>query len=555
MAMDSRSTGPHSSPRILFSSPCKPLGPRYGDAFSCSANGAFQLTWAQEGFRSEDMMWHWGLDLIAENLRAPSVVLQFPTRRRFIRELEHGYDYVGLTLNLCTLHVARWMCAAVRRVSPRSKIILGGYGTILPDEELVGDDGLPLGDLICRGEGISFMRCLLGEPDGPVRHPRMAIDRKVFSVPLREKTGIVFSSVGCPNGCDFCVTSQYFRKRRISFFPSGRDMFRSMEDHAAADPAVSSFSILDEDFLVDEARGREFLEEARRGGRLHDAMIFTSLRALSRFTAEEIASMGVSRIWIGFEAEGSGYPKLSGRPYAEQVAALRAVGVSVVASMIIGYDYQDRGIIEAEFRRLCAARPSAIQILLFSPCHGTEAWSRLDGQGRILDSVRKAYRRHDGFTELFRHPHFRPGELEALAKELSRREFREMGPSMFRLFAAHHEGWRNLKDSPDAVLRERARASGIRLKRCLTLYPAGMVWAPSRAVRSRIRAEFAEMKADFGPLSLAQRLAAAVLILLYPWTRWRFAAERFTQPSAQRREYSGNGQSHRTRYQLVPGIR
>src|SRR5512136_1771563 len=126
MAMESRSAGLYSSPRILFASPCKPLGPRYGDAFSCSANGAFQLTWAQEGFRSEDMMWHWGLDLIAANLRAPSVVLQFPPRRRFIRELRRGYDYVGITFNLCTLHVARWMCAAVRSVSPRTKIILGG---------------------------------------------------------------------------------------------------------------------------------------------------------------------------------------------------------------------------------------------------------------------------------------------------------------------------------------------------------------------------------------------------------------------------------------------
>jgi hypothetical protein len=56
-------------------------------------------------------------------------------------------------------------------------------------------------------------------------------------------------------------------------------------------------------------------------------------------------------------------------------------------------------------------------------------------------------------------------------------------------------------------------------------------------VRNRIRAEFEEMKADFGPLSFAQRLAAAVLVLLYPWTRWRFAAELFTQPATLRRTH------------------
>ena len=525
-----------AGPRILFSSPCKPFGPRYGDAFSCSANGAFQLTWAQEGFRSEDIMWHWGLDLIAENLKHPSVVLQFPTRRRFIRELSRGFDYVGLTFNLCTLHVIRWMCGAVRRESPRSRIILGGYGTILPDEDLTGDEGRPLGDFVCRGEGIDYMRRLLGEADEPIRHPRVAIERKVFSVPLKEKTGIVFSSVGCPNGCDFCVTSRYFEKRKVSFFPTGKDVFRSMEEHAASDPSVTSFSILDEDFLVDEPRARDFLEAAKKNGGLHDAMIFASLRSLSRFSAEEIAAMGVSRIWIGFEAEKAGYPKLRGRAYAEEVAALRAVGVSVVASMIIGYDYQDRLTIEAEFERLCAARPSAIQILLFSPCYGTEAWGRLDGEGRIPAAIRKAYRRHDGFTELYRHPGFAPGELEALQKKLSRREFRELGPSAFRLLAAHHEGWRNLRASPDAVLRERARRSGLRLKRSLVLFPAGILFSPSKKVRERIRAEYEAMKADFGGLSFGRRLAAAVLILLYPWTRWRFAAERFTQPKTIRRE-------------------
>src|SRR5512134_349795 len=104
--------------RVLFSSPTGPLGPRHGDAFSCSANGALQLTWAQGVFRAEDLMWHWGLDLIAENLRARSVVLQFPTWRDFAREVRRGYEWVGLSCNVCTLPRVRRMAAEVRRASP-----------------------------------------------------------------------------------------------------------------------------------------------------------------------------------------------------------------------------------------------------------------------------------------------------------------------------------------------------------------------------------------------------------------------------------------------------
>ena len=527
------------TPGILFSSPCRPFGPRQGDAFSCSANGAFQLTWAQEGFRSEDAMWHWGLDLMAENLQTPSIVLQFPTRARFLREVTRGYRYVGITFNLCTLHIARWMCGEVRRVSPASTIILGGYGTILPDEDLRGEDGRPLADEVCREEGIRFMRRLLGEEEATFRHPRISIRRKVFSVPLKEKTGMALASVGCPNGCDFCITSRYFKKQRIPFFPTGAELHRHMEEQAAADPSITSFSILDEDFLVDEAYARSFLQAARARGTVRDVMVFASLRSLSRFTPMEIADMGVSRIWIGFEAERAGYAKLRGRGYAEEVAALSAVGVSVVASMIIGYDYQDRAIIEEEFRRLCAAGPSVIQILLFSPCYGTEAWNRLEGDGRILPEIRRDYRRHDGFVELYRHPRFAPGGLESLQRELSRREFTELGPSMFRLLAVHHAGWRALKDSADPAVRERMAASGRRLKRSMALYPAGIMFAPSRRVREKLRAQYALMKTDFGRPSPGSLISAMLLIVLHAWTRWRFSAERFTQPGTIRTEYRG----------------
>jgi len=72
----------------------------------------------------------------------------------------------------------------IRNCSPRSKIVLGGYGTVLPDDVLA-----PFGDFICREEGISFMRRLLGEhPDRPIRHPYAPIESpRVFSYPLNTK--------------------------------------------------------------------------------------------------------------------------------------------------------------------------------------------------------------------------------------------------------------------------------------------------------------------------------------------------------------------------------
>ena len=57
------------------------------------------------------------------------------------------------------------MCRLVKERSPGSKIILGGYGTMLPECDQYGD-------YVCREEGVSFMRRLLEEAhrDEPKKH-------------------------------------------------------------------------------------------------------------------------------------------------------------------------------------------------------------------------------------------------------------------------------------------------------------------------------------------------------------------------------------------------
>jgi radical SAM superfamily enzyme YgiQ (UPF0313 family) len=524
-----------SGKTLLLSSPVRPFGMRFGDAFSCGPNAVRQLTWAQDGFQSEDLMWHWGLDLIARNLRTPATVLQYPTLRQFVRELKRGYDYVGLSFNPSTFHKVRPMAAAVRKHAPRSKIILGGYGTVLPDEQLA-----PWCDHICREEGISFMRHLLNEPDDGFRHPVVAVDRRVLSVRTGERTGIIFSALGCPYGCDFCVTSHFWGKRHIQYLKTGEAVLKAMLDARREDPRITSFAIMDEDFLVDRRRACEFLECVRKAGEFLDIMVFSSVKSVSQFEPAEIAEMGISRIWIGFEALNATYPKLQGRPFGPLVAALREYGISVVASMIVGYDHQTRAIVDEELRALTAARPTAVQIMLLSPCVGTPAWDRLEEQRRIDPELRQDYRLHDGYSLLFRHPHMSRSETERLVGELYRREYKTLGPSLFRFIAVQLEGYKHLKGSANPALRKRADACLRRLRRGRMVLPLGLRFAPSGEARERIRTLHAELDQELGPSSTGQRLSAHLLTLLYLWTRMRFRRELFTQPAFMRIEY-GHG--------------
>jgi hypothetical protein len=519
--------------RVLLASPIRPFGRKHGDAFSCGTNAAFQLTWAQDGFRAEDVMWHWGLDLIAANLRTPCTVLHYPSYSEFVREVKAGYDYVGISFNLCTLPKLRRMVSAVREHAPRTKIVLGGYGTVLPDHETE-----KLGDHVCRGEGIAYMQRLLGEKPLEFAHPCLAFDRRFLSLRIGERTGIIFSSVGCPNGCEFCVTSHYFNRRQVPFLPTGGAIFDTMAQIHSLDPGVTSFAIMDEDFLVDARRGRELLRRVRAEGCFFDIMVFSSVRSLSQFTPQEVAEMGISRIWIGFESLEADYPKLRGRPFYELVQDLKSYGVSVVTSMIIGYDYQDAGIIDDEFRVLLGARPTAVQVLLFSPCMGTPAWDRLEREGRLRGDVRSDYALHDGYTLLYEHPSLSRGELESLLRTLCLREYRALGPSVFRFLETLLTGYLNLRLSTNPLLRRRAESFRTRLRRALPLFAPGIVFAPNRQVRAAIVGLRRQIVDAVGAPRFGQRAAGALLLPFFLWSRFRFRHELAMQPATVRREYS-----------------
>ena len=157
---------------------CRPLGPKYGDASSVGYELLYrQVTRAQGIFSPRTVNIQFSLEYIAENLDAPTVVLQYPSKREFIRELKKGYDYVGISFLMAIFHKVKEMVALIRQYAPNTKIVLGGYGTVLNDEVLK-----PYADYICREEGVGFMRRLLGEPEIPMpyKHPLIVSWLKVF---------------------------------------------------------------------------------------------------------------------------------------------------------------------------------------------------------------------------------------------------------------------------------------------------------------------------------------------------------------------------------------
>ncbi|MEK7288194.1 MAG: hypothetical protein AAB091_06515 [Elusimicrobiota bacterium] len=526
-----------SNKRVLLTSVCRPIGPRYGDATSVGYELLFgQVTREQGIFSPRVCHVLFSLDYIAENLEAPSVVLQYPSRREFIRELKKGYDYIGVSFVLALFHRAKETVALIRKYSPSSKIILGGYGTVLSDEVLK-----PYADYICREEGVGFMRRLLGESELPLpyKHPMVISRLKVFSFPA-SKTGMIFAGLGCPNGCDFCCTSHFFKRKHIRLLPTGQDIYNVIERYLALDPSMV-FSILDEDFLLNKKRATEFRECVLRGGRPLSIFAFSSVRAISQYTTEEILEMGIDGLWVGYEGKRSGFAKQQGRLIEEIFRELRESGITVLASMIVGFPYQNEQIIREELDGLLSLKPSLAQFLIYNPILGTPFYERVMSEGLLhkdfADDREEYYRKCTGFVSMVRHPHLGPGQIEALQRRCFEEDFARLGPSIYRVMETWLLGYDRLKGSDNPFLRKKARMMAGDLRKTYPIFLAGRLLGPNKAVRQWISRLEERVHQSLGRPVFLERFASVAAIVAALWTGLKLRLHLFEHPKLSRNVY------------------
>jgi hypothetical protein len=496
--------------KLLLSTVCRPFGgPGEGDSVGAELFHA-QVTRAQGIFSLRQVIRGWGLDYIAENIRTPSVVLHYPSEREFTKELRKGgYTHVGINFVVSTFHKVRRMASLIRRHAPGARIILGGYGTVLSDEEL-----RPWSDDICREEGIAFMRHVLGEEEGgEIRHPYAPIESpRVISFGYPTKIAHVTGGLGCPNGCDFCCTSHFFKRRHIPFAKSGHELheaLRSMEERARkAKDTLSGFIIIDEDFFLHESRAREFLECVRKGQEDRSIMAFGSIKGLSQFSADDIAEMGFDTIWTAFEGEKAGYDKMKGVPIEELYSSLKLRGVAILSSMIVGFTYQDRDQVMKEFNRLMSLGPTLTQILIYFAFPGTPLHERVKRENLHLPQYRDNpdLRRFDGFSMHFEHPSFTAQSLESLQRELYRKEYELLGPSIVRIARIWLESCRYLRGSSRPILRKRGERKAISLRGLLPAVYAASKMGPTSERRDEAGELFGEVIRELGPMTAVEKL-------------------------------------------------
>ena len=401
-----------------------------------------------------------GIRLIQANISAPCTVIDFPTLEIFERELtSHPYDVVGISSIVANVGKVKKMCEVTRARSPHSKIVVGGHVAAIP-----GLEGMVDADHVVKGEGVEWMRRLLGEDtEAPIRHPAVSssFGLRFMGLPLPTpramRPAVVAPSVGCPMGCDFCCTSAFFggKGKVHNFFKDGDELFDAL---CAIDAQLhaSAFFLLDENFLLNRERAMRLLSRMRARNKSWALYVFSSANAIAQYSMETLVELGVSWIWLGLESPGSDYKKLENTDTVELVQDLHAHGITTIGSSIIGLPHHTAENVRSEIEHAISHETDFHQFMLYTPMPGTPLHEKSVRENALLADVPYADI-HGQFKLNFQHPKIARDESKVLLDWAFRRDYERNGPSVFRLFKTMLAGWQRYSHHPDPRVRRRFR--------------------------------------------------------------------------------------------------
>jgi hypothetical protein len=532
-----------ASPQILLMSEHAPV-PMYDDGEYSFDYYSSRLTKGQGPWVFESSPFFFPTHLLGKNLGVATRVLDFPTLDELEAELRRRfYPVVAISFQTIATLKVQSMCRIVRRVSPRSKIVLGGFGIATLDRR-EPDGSHPLDGLYdhaCQGEGVRFMRRLLGED------PEASFD---LALPVQYiyPVGLWFSRIqvvpmvvgfGCVQRCDFCATSAFYGGTSIPIATADQlveQVARAYREH----PRVQAIPLFEEDFLADSARARRLAElvqscpDIPRGAA--PFTIFANAASVLEYEPAELVRMGIRHMWIGAESKFAKYPKLQDLDLKKLYDTLYDHGIGLTGSFIIGFDHQSPANLQEDLDWFASLNPTTTQVAVLAASPGTAVARTMGQQGRLADVP---WEDSHLYTESVLFKNFAPGEATEWRRRAHRMLFERLGPSLLRMWVVWLRGYRTLRGSGDPALR--ARAEGLRkdLRRTLPAVFAVRDLAPNAGVMALAVEALEGYEREVGPIEAKHRLLGwgATVWMAARWFRFHVLGKPLRQPVPQRVTY------------------
>jgi len=450
-----------------------------------------------------------GLYFLAENVDASVTVLDFPSRRRFEREVARGnYDIIGISFIAPNFLKAREMARVVRELSPNTIIVLGGHGAAIEGIEKKIDC-----DHVVKGEGIRWLRSFLGQdPDAPIVHPTLPSTerQRIFGIPVPGPTsGLLVPGVGCVNACKFCSTSHFFGKAYTPYLATGAEVFETAS-RIADERGANEFFVMDENFLKDRTRAVELLQLQEQNERFFTLQVFSSAEAVTALSVEQLVRLGVEFIWLGVESSTSqgNFEKNAGIDPNALTKELRDYGIHVLASGILCQEHHTPDNIQAEIDFLVGLEADFVQFMLLTPLPTTRLYREHQARGLLRDEL-PLEDWHGQRHLAYRHPHFADHEPGEWIDRAFAADYRVNSSSMYRVVETAWRGYQTLttRGYDDPCWRARLETRRMKL----------VAWAPMLPVIERLAVNEVERQR-------ARALRSAIEAAIPETTRFRARA-------------------------------
>lgn len=474
----------------------------------------------------------YGLFLIAENIDIDCTVLDFPRWKGFTQELKNGYTHVGISFVGPNVLKAKRMAEYVRKHHPEMQIILGGFGTLLPDIKEI----LPY-DHLSDADGVAWFRNFFHKQiyHDQLKHPLFRMPPyTLYGYSAKMKSSVIIPGLGCVNHCDFCATSAFFQGY-IPILKTGKDLYNFCE-RAEKEIGATGFFILDENFLKNRTRAIEFLDLLTTNQKNYGFDLFSSMETIQALGVDFLIRLGVRTLWIGVESEKKVFPKNTNINKSKIVSELQENGIHVIASMILFLDHHTPEGLQKDIDWAIGLNSDYIQFMNYTACPTTPLYLRLK-KAKLLDATIPYEELHGSGKINFRHPHFSdPVNYEEILRKAYLQKYHAHGPSNLNVALTALKGyikiareaeqrkeqnyvWNKqlLKYEPAEKAEEdifmQLRLEKMR-RRCLRyqklLYPV-YLFAPNKNSRKKAKNAMTLYRQAFGPLTLKEKLFTGFL--------------------------------------------
>jgi radical SAM superfamily enzyme YgiQ (UPF0313 family) len=297
-----------------------------------------------------------------------------------------GADIVGISAMTCDAPRAYQLAqmAQARKIT----VVLGGYHpTFMPEEAARHADAVVRGfaetawPQLLRDFARGAMKPLYESAweaafaSGAWVPRRDLLRRRAYSTANTLET-----SRGCANQCSFCIVPPMHRKRYVQ---RQIERIRADIDSMPAGP----IALLDPNPLESSASAAELLP-ILAGRKWLAAASMKS--AANRTWIKTARANGCKGLMIGFESLDANVLAAAGksfndvRVYEETCKMLRDEGIAILGSFVFGFDGEDKHVFERTAEFVHRNRLNLVLYSVYTPFPGTNAWTRLNAQGRIL---------------------------------------------------------------------------------------------------------------------------------------------------------------------------